>query len=177
MWPSASAQIQTSFQAGGIARALIRWSTSSSSIRSPVLPSMYSNPLPRRRRVMPGAAQSTRLRPGRVQQGSPGALCSKTPAKRAPSLEIPQRGQMGVVRASYVLPIRWSDEAGFEDLTRYLRGLPDWLEPVIVDGSPEPLFKRHSLAWAELGRHLRPDPSLETPMGKVGGVLTGIREA
>jgi hypothetical protein len=78
------------------------------------------------------------------------------------------------VRASYVLPIRWADDEGLEDLTGYLRGLPEWLELIVVDGSPEPLFDRHAEAWAALGRHLRPDPALETPMGKVGGVLTGV---
>jgi hypothetical protein len=81
------------------------------------------------------------------------------------------------VKASYVLPIRWSDDEGLEELTAYLRGLPDWFELLVVDGSPEPLFERHNELWAPLGRHLRPDPALETPMGKVGGVLTGIREA
>ncbi|HEY1852966.1 MAG TPA: hypothetical protein VGG40_00135 [Solirubrobacterales bacterium] len=34
-WPSGSGQIQTSFQAGGIASSRIRASVSSSSIRSP----------------------------------------------------------------------------------------------------------------------------------------------
>jgi hypothetical protein len=81
------------------------------------------------------------------------------------------------VKASYVLPIRWSDDEGLDELTAYLRGLPDWLELLVVDGSPEPLFERHNELWSPLGRHLRPDPALETPMGKVGGVLTGIREA
>jgi hypothetical protein len=81
------------------------------------------------------------------------------------------------VEATYVLPIRWSDDRGFDELTDYLRGLPDWAELVVVDGSPERLFERHAEAWGALGRHLRPDPALRTPMGKVGGVLTGVREA
>jgi hypothetical protein len=81
------------------------------------------------------------------------------------------------VKASYVLPIRWNDDHGLDELTRYLRGLPDWIELIAVDGSPPRLFDRHAEAWATLGRHLRPDPDLETPMGKVGGVLTGVREA
>jgi hypothetical protein len=81
------------------------------------------------------------------------------------------------VRATYVLPIRWSDDEGLGELTAYLRNLPDWVELVVVDGSPEPLFERHHKDWSPLGRHLRPDPVLETPMGKVGGVLTGVREA
>jgi hypothetical protein len=76
-----------------------------------------------------------------------------------------------------VLPIRWSDDDGLDELTGYLTQLPDWVELVVVDGSPRPLFERHAEAWSPLGRHLRPDPALETPMGKVGGVLTGVREA
>ena len=81
------------------------------------------------------------------------------------------------MRASYVLPIRWTDEEGLDELTGYLRGLPDWVELIVVDGSPAPVFERHEAAWAPFARHLRPDPTLETPMGKVGGVLTGVRVA
>jgi hypothetical protein len=81
------------------------------------------------------------------------------------------------MRASYVLPIRWSDDNGLEELTAYLRRLPHWVELIVVDGSPEPLFSRHAAAWGRLGRHLRPDPALGTPMGKVGGVLSGLLEA
>jgi hypothetical protein len=76
-----------------------------------------------------------------------------------------------------VLPIRWSDDEGLDELTDYLGALPKWVELLVVDGSPTELFERHAEAWGHLGRHLRPDPSLETPMGKVGGVLTGVREA
>jgi hypothetical protein len=81
------------------------------------------------------------------------------------------------VRATYLLPIRWSEDEGLDGLTAYLRALPDWLELLVVDGSPAPLYQRHSDEWKGLGRHLRPDPALQTPMGKVGGVLTGLREA
>jgi hypothetical protein len=78
---------------------------------------------------------------------------------------------------SYVLPIRWSDDDGLEELTAYLRGLPEWVELIVVDGSRDELFERHARAWRDLGSHLPPDPALATPMGKVGGVLTGVREA
>ncbi|HEY6772225.1 MAG TPA: glycosyltransferase family 2 protein [Solirubrobacterales bacterium] len=81
------------------------------------------------------------------------------------------------MRATYVLPIRWSGDEGFDELNSYLEGLPDWVELIVVDGSPRPIFERHAEAWAPVVRHLRPDPALATPMGKVGGVLTGIREA
>jgi hypothetical protein len=88
-----------------------------------------------------------------------------------------RRGQTRGVRATYLLPIRWSDDRGLDELTGYLRTLPDWVELIIVDGSPPSLFERHAESWGELGRHLPPDPDLVTPMGKVGGVLTGLREA
>ena len=81
------------------------------------------------------------------------------------------------MRASYILPIRWTDDEGLDDLTGYLRGLPDWVELIVVDGSSDPVFERHASAWGSLGLHLRPDPDLATPMGKVGGVLTGVRVA
>ena len=81
------------------------------------------------------------------------------------------------MRATYLLPLRWSDDRDLAELTAYLAGLPDWAEVIVVDGSPEPLFERHAIAWGSIGRHIRPDPALVTPMGKVGGVLTGIREA
>ena len=138
----------------------MRWTTSSSSMRSPVLSSRYSKPFPRRRRVIPGEAQSTRL--SRLM---------------APCLPKAGHGQTEEVRATYVLPICWSDDRSLDELTDYLRALPVWVELIVVDGSARPLFERHSDAWAPLGRHLRPDQGLETPMGKVGGVLTGVREA
>jgi hypothetical protein len=81
------------------------------------------------------------------------------------------------VRATYLLPIRWTGDEGLDELTDYLRRLPDWVELIVVDGSREELFVRHARAWSPLGSHLRPDPALRTPMGKVGGVLTGLRDA
>ena len=81
------------------------------------------------------------------------------------------------MRASYILPIRWSDDDELTELTAYLQDLPEWIEVIVVDGSPDPLFERHAEAWSSLGRHIRPDPALETPMGKVGGVLSGVQAA
>jgi hypothetical protein len=81
------------------------------------------------------------------------------------------------MRATYVLPLRWTDDRELDELTDYLSGLPTWAEVIVVDGSPPPVFERHHAAWSDRARHLRPDPALETPMGKVGGVLTGVREA
>jgi phosphate/sulfate permease len=92
-------------------------------------------------------------------------------------LRVLPAGQIWDVRATYVLPLRWSDDRELADLTAYLGRLPGWLEVIVVDGSPPPLFERHADAWRSQARHIRPAPELETPMGKVGGVLTGVREA
>jgi hypothetical protein len=81
------------------------------------------------------------------------------------------------VKATYVLPIRWHEDEGLSELSAYLTGLPDWIELIVVDGSPGELFERHAAAWGSLGVHIPPDPELQTPMGKVGGVLTGVRAA
>src|SRR5207248_5974111 len=54
-------QIHTSFHAGGIASARMRSSVSASSTRPPAA-STYSNPRPRRRRLIPGRLQSARRR-------------------------------------------------------------------------------------------------------------------
>jgi hypothetical protein len=107
----------------------------------------------------------------------PDARASELLQSEDARLQETRSGQIRPVRASYVLPIRWADDEGLDDLTAYVRSLPDWVEVVVVDGSPATLFERHGAAWAPFVRHLRPDPALETPMGKVGGVLTGVREA
>jgi hypothetical protein len=92
-------------------------------------------------------------------------------------LRLPPAGQIWEVRATYLLPLRWSDDRELPELTAYLGRLPDWVDVIVVDGSSPPLFERHADAWRSLARHVRPDPELETPMGKVGGVLTGVRAA
>jgi hypothetical protein len=79
---------------------------------------------------------------------------------------------------SYVLPIRLTSDEGLGELTAYLRELSPMVdELLIVDNSPEPYFDRHAGMWKRLGRHIPPDPALRTPMGKVGNVLTAVREA
>jgi glycosyl transferase family 2 len=81
-----------------------------------------------------------------------------------------------VTSTSYLLPLRWSEEGPIEELAAYLRALVVE-EVLVVDGSPPPLFERHAEALAGLGRHLRPHADLDYRMGKVNGVLTGVREA
>lgn len=83
-----------------------------------------------------------------------------------------------VLRASYVLPLRWATPGPIEDLAGYLRDLGATVaEIVVVDGSPAPIFERHAVALKGVARHLPPHPDLSSPMGKVGGVITGVRES
>ena len=77
---------------------------------------------------------------------------------------------------SYILPIRVSTPAD-EQLGEYLRWLAARVEVIVVDGSPPPVFAAHALAWDDAVRHIPPADDLATPMGKVGGVLTGVRAA
>ncbi|SNR88562.1 glycosyltransferase [Blastococcus mobilis] len=76
----------------------------------------------------------------------------------------------------YVLPLRWTDDAGLDDLTDYLRRISAWLPVTVVDGSPAERFDAHARAWAGLVRHLRPLP-WPGANGKVAGVVTGVRAA
>ncbi|MEV0880763.1 glycosyltransferase family 2 protein [Micromonospora echinofusca] len=78
---------------------------------------------------------------------------------------------------AYVLPLRWTDDAGLTELTGYLRWLSALVDVTVVDGSPPEVFDRHARAWRGLVRHLRPDPALRGVNGKVTGVLTGVGAA
>ncbi|KGM02175.1 glycosyltransferase, partial [Cellulomonas cellasea] len=78
---------------------------------------------------------------------------------------------------TYVLPLRWTDDADLDELTAYLRGLAGLVQEVlVVDGSPPPLHAAHARAWHGLVRHERPDP-WPGCNGKVAGVMTGVRLA
>ncbi len=46
----------------------------------------------------------------------------------------------------------------------------------MVDGSPTPLYESHARALEGVARHLPPHDDLDFPMGKVSGVITGVRE-
>jgi hypothetical protein len=78
---------------------------------------------------------------------------------------------------SYVLPLRWSEPGPIAELAAYLGSITAQVEEIlVVDGSPEPLFERHAQALEGIARHLRPHPDLDFRMGKVNGVVTGVRE-
>ena len=78
---------------------------------------------------------------------------------------------------TYILPIRSNAPQSDAELDLYLRWLAQRAETIVVDGSPDDVFEAHARAWGGFVRHVRPAPDLVTPMGKVGGVLTGLRLA
>jgi hypothetical protein len=77
----------------------------------------------------------------------------------------------------YILPLRWEDDSGLEEMTCYLRELSRHVRVIVVDGSPDALFARHRDAWDGMVRHLRPDAEPSFSNGKVTGVYTGMRHA
>ncbi|WP_347942811.1 glycosyltransferase family A protein [Sphaerisporangium sp. TRM90804] len=77
----------------------------------------------------------------------------------------------------YVLPLRWEQDSGLEELTAYLRWLSRRARVIVVDGSPPGVFDRHAARWADMVLHVRPDRDLRFANGKVCGVVTGIRLA
>lgn len=84
---------------------------------------------------------------------------------------------MSRLDADYVLPLRWTDDRGLDELTEYLGWLRTRARVIVVDASPEPLYAAHARAWAGRLLHLPPDEDMDLANGKVVGVLTGIRRA
>jgi hypothetical protein len=78
---------------------------------------------------------------------------------------------------SYVVPLRWVEPGPIEELRAYLRSIAAAADEIlVVDGSPAPVFAEHSAALRNVARHLAPHADLDFQMGKVNGVLTGVRE-
>lgn len=78
---------------------------------------------------------------------------------------------------SYVLPLRWAEPGPIEELSAYLSSIAGPVDEIlVVDGSPAPIFAEHAVALRGVARHLAPHSDLEFQMGKVNGVLTGVRE-
>jgi hypothetical protein len=84
-----------------------------------------------------------------------------------------------MIAASYVMPVRHGAVEDTEGTWDYLRLLSTRVrEVIVVDGSPPEVFEAHAAALrGSFVRHVPVDPALVTPMGKVGGVLTGLRLA
>lgn len=81
----------------------------------------------------------------------------------------------GALGASYVLPIAAATSQA-RALSGYLKRLSRTIDDiVVVDGSPDAIFRLHARAWAGHVRHIRPE--IRTTNGKVGGVMTGVRAA
>ncbi|CCH32582.1 hypothetical protein BN6_53180 [Saccharothrix espanaensis DSM 44229] len=80
-------------------------------------------------------------------------------------------------RLSYVLPLRWNDDSGLDELTDYLRWLAERCQVVVADGSPEPHFTRHAQRWNRWVTHLRVPTVTGASNGKVVGVCHGVRVA
>ncbi|HEX6808003.1 MAG TPA: hypothetical protein VF118_08460 [Gemmatimonadaceae bacterium] len=80
---------------------------------------------------------------------------------------------------SYILPLKSAVPRASGEMAAYLAWLTARAEVIVVDGSPARVFAAHAARWGESVRsgliHIAPDH--ETPMGKVGGVLTGLRIA
>lgn len=68
--------------------------------------------------------------------------------------------------------MRWSEDSALDDLAAYLRDVVQWADVLVVDGSPDDLFERHSAAFPSEVHHLRPRALGRN--GKVAGVLTGM---
>jgi hypothetical protein len=83
----------------------------------------------------------------------------------------------GLQGVSYVLPLRWAEPGPIEELAAYLRRLAAEVDKVlVVDGSPPEVFRQHADALNGVARHIPPAPELDFQMGKVNGVITGVRE-
>lgn len=78
---------------------------------------------------------------------------------------------------AYVLPLRWRGPGPIAELAAYLRRVATEVgEVLVVDGSPPALYAQHEAALGTGIRHLPPHPDLGFAMGKVDGVITGLRE-
>lgn len=78
---------------------------------------------------------------------------------------------------TYILPIKAATANRSAEFASYLRWLAQRAETIVVDGSPADVFAEHAAGWGMHVRHTAPHADLATPMGKVGGVLTGVRLA
>ena len=79
------------------------------------------------------------------------------------------------MQLSYVMPIRSSTPR--IDLAPYLEWLATIVEVIVVDGSDPDVFAQHRAAFADAVEHVPVDADRVTPMGKVGGVMTGVVRA
>jgi glycosyltransferase involved in cell wall biosynthesis len=102
---------------------------------------------------------------------------------RRPLLAARSGGDSGVIaRARYILPLRWTDDAGLAELVQYLEQLCRWIPVTVVDGSEPELFRVHARAFPAAVEHIAPGPwpvhnGKPGRNGKVAGVMTGVLAA
>ena len=75
--------------------------------------------------------------------------------------------------ATYLLPIRLSEPADAE-LTAYLKSVSRHCRLIVVDGSPDHVFRASHRSWSAFARHVPPAEHRRCANGKVHGVLTGL---
>lgn len=76
---------------------------------------------------------------------------------------------------TYVLPLKWGPGQDIDELAGYLKSLADLCDVIVVDGSDPDVFGAHGRAWGSIVKHVTPDADLNFAMGKVNGVITGLR--
>lgn len=78
---------------------------------------------------------------------------------------------------TYVLPLKWREAGDVAGTAAYLKWVSRRCDVIVVDGSPSDVFDVHAAAWSDYAKIVPPDPDLNYAMGKVNGVVTGIRHA
>jgi hypothetical protein len=93
----------------------------------------------------------------------------------SPSLRQEERR----LHCSYLVPVRWADGGGREDLAAHLARIAALgAEVIVVDGSAADVFAANGVAFGpHVAAHLPPDRDLRCANGKVAGVLTAARRA
>jgi len=81
-----------------------------------------------------------------------------------------------MIDAEYVLPLRWADDDGLDELGGYLDRLSRHIDVTVVDGSDPDRFRAHAAAFPRTVRHIPVEP-WPGRNGKVAGVMTGMRSA
>ena len=82
---------------------------------------------------------------------------------------------MKIEDLTYVVPLKWGPDQDVAEMANYLKWLADRCDVVVVDGSEPDVFERHARAWGASVKHVTPDADLKFAMGKVNGVITGLR--
>jgi len=81
------------------------------------------------------------------------------------------------IAATYVLPMRWVDDHGLQELVDYVTGMSLLLaEVIVVDGSAPERVEGHRAAFAGAVYVMAP-PAVSGGNGKVAGVMMGVRMA